>query len=206
MDYKELNDFELVYYAKNHQEEGIEILYKKYEPLIKKEARRLIKFGRSLGLDENDFIQEGLLGLSKAITMFNEEKEICFYTFAKMCIERSMITLITKNTRLKHKILNESLSLEVVDEEGTHDLFGKVLEDNHSNPENQLLHKEEDEELTNALRSNLTDLEAQVLDLKLSEFNYKEIADILEKDYKSIDNALQRIKQKLKEEIRKREK
>lgn len=206
MDYKEFNDFELIYYARNNQEEGMEILYKKYEPLIKKEAKRLVSFGRGLGLDQNDFIQEGMLGLNKAVMLFDETKENCFFTFAKMCIERSMITLITNNRRLKHKILNESLSLEVVDEEGTHDLFGSLLEDSHSNPEEQLINKEEDESLTIALKNNLTDFEAQVLDLKLSEFNYKEIADILMKDPKSIDNALQRIKQKLKEEIKKREK
>lgn len=205
MDYKEFNDFELVYYAKNNQEEGMEILYKKYEPLMKNEARRLIKFGKNLGLELNDFLQEGMLGLSKAVMIFDEEKETCFYTFAKTCIERSMITLITNNARLKHKILNESLSLEVVDEDGSHDLFGSVLQDIHSNPEKQLILKEEDEELTIALRKNLTDLEVQVFELKLNDFNYKEIADILNKDAKSIDNALQRIKLKLKEEIKKRE-
>ena len=137
--------------------------------------------------------------IKKSVIYNHETKENCFFTFAKMCIERSMITLITNNRRLKHKILNESLSLEVVDEEGTHDLFGSLLEDSHSNPEEQLINKEEDESLTIALKNNLTDFEAQVLDLKLSEFNYKEIADILEKDPKSIDNAIQRIKTKIKE-------
>lgn len=200
MDYREYNDNELLYYVHENNEEANELIYKKYEPLINNLARKVINYCKNSGIEINDLIQEGMLALSKSIELYNEEKDVTFYTFAKTCIERKMISAAISARRLKHKILNDSLSIELTDEEGNNKLE-YLLSDDKSNPENLILSMEKEEEILNITKNILTDFEKQVFELKINGFDYKEIAEILEKDTKSIDNALQRIKKKIKDEI-----
>lgn len=201
MDYKELNDNEIIYYIKDSIEEAKDILFEKYKPLIENIARRFLKYSSNIGLENNDLIQEGYLALNSAIETFDEQKNITFYTYAKNCIERKMISAIVKNNSFKHKVLNESISYEVEDSEGTHLLFGNILEDNNYNPLELILNKENEKNLISNIKEKLTELEAKVFDLKINGFSYKEIAEILDKDAKAIDNAIQRIKGKAKIEI-----
>lgn len=198
MNYKDYNDFELLSYISENNEEASEVLFEKYHPLINATANRLFCYCKNTGLEINDLTQEGMLGLNMAITSFDNDKEASFYTYAKKCIERKMISLVVGARRLKHKFLNESLSLELSDEETKTYIVEKNLEDNSYNPEEILLNTESVEELIKEVSSNLTDFEIQVFELKLNGFEYKEIAEILDKDTKSIDNALQRIKSKIK--------
>lgn len=201
MNYKEFNDFELLSYINENNEEANEIIFKKYEPLINSLARKLIRYCYNSGLELNDLIQEGMLGLNNAILHFNEQKDTTFYTFSKTCIERKMISTILSTKRLKHKILNESLSLDKdYDEDQTIGLED-FIKDNDYNPEMLLIDNEGTKDLVMRIKNNLTDLEKQVFDLKINGFNYREIAEVLDKKPKAIDNALQRIKIKVKEQL-----
>lgn len=198
MNYRDYNDFELLSYVSEQNEEANEVLFEKYRPLIVATANRLYYYCKNTGLELNDLIQEGMLGLNLAITSFDNDKETSFYTYAKKCIERKIISLIVGAHRLKHKFLNESLSFELSDEGCETYISEKNLGDNSYNPESILLNSESAEELIKEVNKQLTDFEIQVFELKLNGFDYKEIAEILDKDTKSIDNALQRIKSKLK--------
>jgi len=198
--YKDYNDYELLNYISEKNEEANDILYKKYEPLIKKIAYKMIIYLDNTGIELNDVIQEGMLGLSNAIEHFNEVKDTLFYTYAKKCIERKIIDLVISSKRLKHKVLNNSIPIEFNDEDGEKNLE-YLFKDESENPETLLLDDEYKEELLKKVKEVLTDLELQVFELKINGFEYKEISTILDKDVKIIDNALQRIKTKLKKII-----
>lgn len=198
MNYRDYNDFELLSYIAEQNEEASEVLFEKYRPLIVATANRLYYYCKNTGLELNDLIQEGMLGLNLAMTSFDDSKDTSFYTYAKKCIERKIISLVVGSRRLKHKFLNDSLSFELTDSDNETYTFEKSLEDNSYNPEKILLNSERAEELIKKVSDELTDFEVQVFELKLNGFDYKEIAEILDKDSKSIDNALQRIKNKIK--------
>lgn len=204
MDYKNYNDYEILSYIAESNEEAMDVMFEKYQPLIQTTANRMFYYCKNTGLEFNDLIQEGMLGLNLAIRTFENNKDTSFYTYAKMCIERKMITLIVSSTRLKHKILNESISIESSDEYDEDYINQKCLEDNSFNPENILLDSENKEELLNRAKDILTDFEFQVFELKRHGFNYREISEILAKEAKAIDNALQRIRIKIKEILDKR--
>ena len=200
MNYKEYNDNELLYYVSENNEEATEIVYKKYEPLINNLAHRIINYCKNSGIEVNDLIQEGMLGLSKALEEYKDNKDASFYTFAKTCIERKMISAAIAARRQKHKILNESFSIESTDDNGNN-VYEYILSDDKTNPETMLLNLERERDILNKAASVLTYFEIQVFELKINGFNYKEIAEILDREVKAIDNALQRIKTKLKKQI-----
>ncbi len=201
MNYRDYNDNELVSFVEESHEEARDILFEKYRPLIVSTANKMHKTCKYNGLEINDLIQEGFLGLSNAITHYNEQKDTSFYTFAKTCIDRRMISLIVSTKRLKHKILNESLSLEgnINDDDSVG--LEAFIGDSKTNPENVIIHNEVRKELIQSIKKCLTDFEEQVFELKINNFNYREIAEILDKTPKAIDNALQRIKGKVREEL-----
>lgn len=196
MEYKDFNDFELLSYVAENNEDANNILIKKYEPLINKIASKMILYCKNNGLEKSDLIQEGMIGLNSAINRYREQNNVLFYTYAKTCIERRIISTVIASNRNKNKILNESLSLD--DEETS--LFN-FIKDSTLNPEKLLLDVELEEDLLFKIKSNLTDFEDQVFNLMISGFRYKEIAEILGKDNKSIDNAIQRLKAKIKKII-----
>lgn len=196
MDYNNYNDYELLNYVFEGNEEANNIILKKYEPLVNSIASKMIKYCSNSGLEKSDLVQEGLIGLNHALVHFQEQKNTTFYTFAKTCIERKIISTVIGSKRLKHKILNESLSYD--DEENS---FDKIFKDEKNNPELIVTDLDIENELMKKIKNVLTDLESQVFELMLSNFTYKEIADILDKDVKSIDNTIQRIKTKVKKII-----
>lgn len=197
--YDKYNDYELLSYISECNEDATDILLKKYEPLIVSIAKKLLKGMENFGLDINDLVQEGRLGLLNASETFTESKDTLFYTYAKTCIERKMYDLVKSTRRTKHKILNESIPIDVDDDKGEYKELDYLLKDETENPEQLLLNEEGKKELQNIINSKLNDIEIQVLELKLKGFENKEISEILDCDYKKIDNTLQRIKQKLKE-------
>lgn len=200
MNYKDYNDYELVtYIVSDNSEEATEILYDKYRPLIINFSKKMIPYCQNGGLEINDLIQEGLMGLNSAIKHFNEQKNITFYTFAKTCIERKIISAAISTRRLKHKILNESLPFEMKKEDDETYYADYLLKDESPDPESLLLNNEREQILTDCIKNVLTDFELQVFELKLNRFSYEEIANILDKNKKAIDNALQRIKIKIKD-------
>lgn len=200
MKYRDYNDNELLEYISENNEEASNIMFDKYNPLIVNIANHLLKNAVNLGLDKNDLIQEGLLGLHAAINTYDENKDISFYTYARKCIQSRMISLIVSNKRQKHRVLNESISLnDKFSEESLE--FLDYLGDNSYNPEFRYIEKEKEEELINKFSKTLTEFEEEVFMLKIGGLNYKEISKILDKDIKAIDNALQRIRVKLKNHL-----
>ena len=202
MDYKDYNDNELLLYISEANEEANDIMFRKYDPLIQKIAKKLHKYCQNTGLEMSDLVQEGRLGLNTAILKFKDERETSFYTFSKTCIERRMVSLIVASTRQKHRALNEALSFENNETDNEFNLEN-VIGDNSYNPEYLYLDNERESEIIENVRNVLTDFENQVFDLKKNGFNYKEIAEILDKTPKAIDNAIQRIRVKIKEQISK---
>jgi RNA polymerase sigma factor, sigma-70 family len=202
MDYRDYSDSELIYYVRENNEDANMIIFNKYEPLIAKIAKKMHVYVKYNGIEVQDLMQEGRLGLNSAIYNFNENKDNLFYTFAKTCIERRMISLIVASRRQKHRILNESLSLEFAEEDGVIGNLEAVLSDKTENPEEKLFVYEREKELVSKIKELLTDNELAVFDLKLSGLNYKEIAEVLDKTPKSVDNTIQRIKNKFKDMIK----
>lgn len=197
--YDKYNDYELLSYISECNEDATDILLKKYEPLIVSTAKKLLKGMENSGLDINDLIQEGRIGLINASETFTESKDTLFYTYAKTCIERKMYDLVKSTKRAKHKILNDSIPIDVDAEKGEYKELDYLLKDNTENPEQLLINEERKQELQNIINSKLNEFEIQVVELKLKGFANKEISSMLECEYKKVDNTLQRIKQKLKE-------
>ena len=151
-------------------------------------------------LDLLDLIQEGNIGFNEAIRDFKSRKGVKFITFANLCIERQINGAVLAADRQKHKILNDSISLEntfAVKKP----LIYFLADQKEKDPSNYIIELEQEAELNLIIKQLLTPLEQQVFELKLSNFSYKEIASILGKSYKSIDSTIQRIKNKLKKRL-----
>lgn len=193
--YSDVNDYELLDMISDN-EIATETLYEKYKPLIVNLALKTYKKNKIVGLDPNDLIQEGMIGFSIALNTFNDKKDTSFYTFARLCIIRRILSFVISTNRQKFQLLNESISVEKISEGS---MFQEnVFADNKNNPENVLLSDENVKELIKKIESELTSFECEVFELKTAGFNIKEIGEILEKDKKSIYNAIDRIKTKLK--------
>ena len=193
MNYKDYNDYELLNYIAEGNEDANSILIKKYEPLINKIASKMLPFCKNSGLEKSDLVQEGMIGLNHAIDRYHERKDTLFYTYAKTCIERKIISVVISSNRSKNKILNESISYD--DDEN---LLIKFVKSKDPTPEEEIINIELEEALLNKIRLALTDFEQEVFELIISGFKSKEISEILDKDQKSINNARERIKAKIK--------
>lgn len=200
MNYDDINDYEVLSMVADN-EDATELLFKKYKPLIIGLAKKTYGMTQNTGFDLNDLIQEGMIGFSTAINTFDENKDTTFFTYAKTCVERRLISLVKSASRFKHQILNESYSVE--DLASDNKSLENLLEDSTSNPENKLIDDENTKELIKNIQKTLTNLESAVFELKISGFTYKEIAEILDKDSKSIDNAISRIKIKVQKYLNK---
>lgn len=185
----EYNDFELVSLIRENNEEAREILYNKYKPIIvKKSTDQIYKLG-SYGMEINDLIQEGYIGLDNAINCFNEKENTSFYTFALLCIDRQIITYIKKNTNNKAMVLNDAINLD----DGKEYLFR-----DNTDIEGSFINKEDAKEFINLICDSLSDIEKKVFSLKLEGYDIGEIANLLNKDTKVIYNTIHRIKYKIK--------
>lgn len=193
MDYKNYNDYELLSYVSEGNEEANNIIIKKYTPLINKFATKMYAYCKNNGLDKSDLIQEGMIGLSHAIDRYQEMADATFYTYAKLCIERKIISAVLSSNRNKNKILNESISFD--DDEN---MLLKIVRDSSPNPEEIIVDSENEENIINKIKKVLTPLEEEVFSLLISGFKYKEIAQIIDKEEKSVDNTIQRIKNKIR--------
>lgn len=204
MNYKDYNDNELIYFIGENNEEANDIIYTKYKPLIVSISKKLYPGFKNTGVEMNDLIQEGMLGLNQAVLNFKESKDNTFYTFAKTCIERKILSLLVSTKRQKHKILNESISLDFQDKDGEAVSLEEIIGNNTFDPEKVILDTELEEELMNKILEGLTELEEKVFILKINNFNYNEIAEILDTTPKKIDNTLQRIKTKIRKILEER--
>ena len=172
----------------------------KYKNLVRKKANALYL----IGAEKEDLIQEGMIGLFKAIRDFDATKEVSFYHFAKLCISRQMYHAIEASQRLKHAPLNSYVSFfEETGKEGGITLEHVLEADTDQDPEKLLILRESYRDFYDGLEQRLSPMEKQVCELYLQGKNYHQIADILGKSSKSIDNALQRIRKKISEQRKK---
>ena len=195
MDFTGLSDGEIIAIIHAGNADALDFLITKYQSFVRLKARSYFLIGG----DREDIIQEGMIGLYKAIRDFKEDRLSSFKAFAELCITRQIITAIKTATRQKHIPLNTSVSLDkpVFDEESDRTLLdviaGPVLDD----PEDLMIHKEDFIQMEEEMNKVLSGLEKQVLALYLDGQSYQEISDELNRHVKSVDNALQRIKRKL---------
>lgn len=188
MKYKNLTDEELAFLAKT-DENALERLMEKYKPLINAQAR---SYFLNSG-DASDLVQEGMIGVFKAITSFNGKSS--FKTYVYTCIRSNIITAVKKSNRIKHKPLNNYLSLSGFD--GDDEDKTLLISDKNFDPEKNYIEKEEEKELKNKIKESLSAFEHQILILYLQGFSYADISKKTNKKEKSIDNAIQRIRRKL---------
>jgi len=195
--YKSAKDEELVLMAQKGDDAAQEHLLNKYKSLVRAKSRAYFL----IGADTEDIIQEGMIGLYKAVRDYNEERNASFRSFAELCVNRQMITAIKAATRQKHQPLNSYVSLNkpVYEEESeqTYMDFLQSSSDSLLNPETLLIGQENKHFLEDQMVKNLSSFETRVLVLYLQGRSYFEIAHVLDKPEKSIDNALQRVKKKL---------
>lgn len=188
-------DEDIIQCVRDGDENALEYMIHKYKSFVRAKARTYFL----IGADKEDIIQEGMIGLYKAIRDFNADKLSSFKAFAELCITRQIITAIKSATRQKHIPLNSYVSLNkpIFDEDSERTLLDVITEDSMTDPEEMMIIKEEYDGMENKISNLLSDLEWKVLTLYLEGRSYFEIADELKRHSKSIDNALQRVKRKL---------
>ena len=185
----EYNDYELVSLAQEGNEEAIDIIYKKYKPIIVKKSKNAILYASHHGIDINDIMQEGYIGLDEAIKGFSQDDKATFYTFANLCIDREIVNYLRKTTRGKNKLLNEAVAID----EGLENVISDEMD-----IESSFILKDNEKKFMIDIYEELTKFEKEVFDLKIKGYNFEEIANILDRDVKSIYNTFHRIKQKSK--------
>ena len=187
------NDYELVFLAQEGNEDAVNIIYQKYKPIIVKKSKNAIVFATHHGIDINDIMQEGFIGLDEAIKNFSQDTDASFYTFAMLCIDRQILNYVRKITGGKDKVLNDAITIN--------DSLEKTVDDG-TNLELSFMGKDNDIYIVNEIRKILTDFERKVFDLRIKGYSFEEIGNELNKDMKSIYNTLQRIRLKIKKNIK----
>ena len=190
-----MNDEEIVQLCHTGDASAEEYLLYKYKNFVRSKARSYFL----IGADHEDIVQEGMIGLYKAIRDYKSEKLSSFRAFAELCITRQIITAIKTATRQKHIPLNSYVSLNkpLYDEESDRTLLDIIIEGGTSNPEDMIINQENLGNIHQKMNEVLSGLEQEVLSAYLDGKSYQEIAESLGRHVKSIDNALQRVKRKL---------
>ena len=187
--YDDCPDEELIFRLRNGEKEIEDFLLDKYKDLVRKKARARFLIGG----DTDDLIQEGMIGLFKAIRDFRDDREASFRTFAGLCIDRQMANAIEGSNRQKHQMLNTAVSLTKEQEENGKDLGWAV------SPEELLIDRENMEAMMEEIARSLSAMENKVLNLYLEGNSYASIAEKLGKNPKSVENALRRIRTKIRQ-------
>lgn len=194
LDLSSMEENDILLLAREGNTEAVEFLLNKYKNFVKAKSRTYFL----IGAEKSDIVQEGMIGLYKAIKDYNPAGGSSFRSFADLCITRQIITAIKTATRLKHLPLNSYISLnKSSDDENENTLIESILEIQHPDPEEIMINKERLGIIEQQLKSCLSKYETEVLKRYVAGKSYLEISKELEKSEKSIDNALQRIKKKL---------
>ena len=193
-EYTQMTDEKLIENIKQEDQKALDCLLQRYNETVTMKANRFFM----VGAEKEDMIQEGMIGLYKAVKSFNSEKQNSFKTFANMCIERQLITAVKNSNRQKHIPLNSSISLNAAAYDDNEDmdkmdvLDVKVLND----PSDIIADREYFESMENKIRENLSEFELQVLYEYEKGKSYAAIAEKLNAKIKSVDTAIQRIRKK----------
>ncbi len=200
-DYANHTDEELIDRLRDGESDVTDYLMEKYKHLVRSKAKAMF----ILGADNEDLIQEGMIGLFKAVRDYDSGRDASFYTFAQLCIARQMYTAVQASGRKKHSPLNYYISLYAdAHESGGEEAVGALMERLASesygggNPEEMVIESEDAERLEREIETSLSPFEKQVLELCMTGMGYAEIARILGREEKAADNAIQRIRMKLR--------
>lgn len=199
-----LSDEELIKLYRNGNNDKIDEIFERYKGSVRRKAKAMFIAGG----DEEDLIQEGMIGLYKAVRDFDENREASFATFASMCINRQICTAVAAANRKKHQPLNASVSLDmpvVMEDEAADDAKTRLVDIlspvSGQDPESLYLDKEQVNSINSAINRCLSTYEKQVLEMYMNGNDYIMIANMLGKPPKSVDNALQRIRSKIRAEV-----
>lgn len=192
---EEYPDEELIDMYRAGNEQAIEYIFERYKYIVRKKAKAMFLAGG----DSDDLIQEGMIGLYKAVRDFNPDKHASFKAFAELCVNRQIITAVKAATRQKHQPLNNYVSLNkpAFSDDSQETFMDNIKGTDFSNPETMFIGREARAGIEQHLEKNLSNFENSVLCLYLDNKTYAEISKITGKSEKSIDNALQRVKKKL---------
>ena len=202
--YASLSDEDILERIKQGDQPAIDYLMEKYKYLVRSKAKALFLIGG----DKDDLIQEGMIGLYKAIRDYQSGKDNSFFNFADLCVSRQIYSAIKASNRKKNIPLNTYISLyapaygDNSDMEEKESLVDIIYQKNVSNPEELVIDKENTSMIEYELVRRLSDLEKQVLGLYMQDLKYTQIAEVLHKAPKTIDNALTRIKTKLNQVLK----
>lgn len=191
--YDGIKDEELISRFKNGESEILDYLMEKYKNMVRKKARTMFLIGG----ENDDLIQEGMIGLFKAVRDYQPDRDAAFRTFASICVDRQIYNAVQSSNRQKHQPLNSYISLSEQDGENEEHLGDNWGE----NPESIIIDQENVQDLEQEITATLSPMENQVLEYYLAGNGYGEIAQIMGKTPKSIDNALQRIRIKIREQL-----
>ena len=193
MPYEAFSDEELIEKLRQGENDITDYILEKYKPLVRKKTNAMYLIGG----ETEDLIQEGMIGLFKAIRDYRPDKDAGFYHFAELCINRQLYSALEASNRKKHQPLNSYISLSDQDNQGA--VAAELLVDQERGPEQMVIEQELWEEYKKRLEQNLSKMENKVLQYYLDGNHYIQIAEIMGKSPKSIDNALQRIRQKIRQ-------
>ncbi len=198
MEFEKMSENDIINLAQNKEDSAMEYLLEKYKPLVRQKTRKLFLIDG----DKDDLIQEGMIGLFKAVRDYQAGKDAAFRTFADLCISRQLYSAIKKSNRLKNQPLNSYISIYSDEFNDADELVGDRTvissgSDNIANPEAIVIDRESAVDMQNQMFDKLSKMEREVLKRYLDGMTYQEIAADMEKSPKSIDNALQRIKGKI---------
>ena len=198
--YNNLEDEEIIVEIQNGNEQALTYLLNKYKPLVNNKVGKYF----IIGAEKEDIIQEGMIGLYKAIKSFDQEKQNKFKTFANICIERQLITAIKTSNRQKHMPLNSCISLNTSaysNEDDGVELLETYNNKTFEDPLETMMKKEYYKEIEKAITESLSKFEKQVLDRLVLGESYEVIANRFDTPVKSVDNAIQRIRKKAKNKM-----
>ncbi len=193
MPYEAFSDEALIEKLRQGENDITDYILEKYKPLVRKKTNAMYLIGG----ETEDLIQEGMIGLFKAIRDYRPDKDASFYHFAELCINRQLYSALEASNRKKHQPLNSYISLSDQDNQGA--VAAELLVDQERGPEQMVIEQELWEEYKKRLEQNLSKMENKVLQYYLDGNHYIQIAEIMGKSPKSIDNALQRIRQKIRQ-------
>ena len=195
--YSKFTDEQLIDMLRLGTEEITDYIMEKYKPLVRKKANEMYLIGG----ETDDLIQEGMIGLFKAVRDYDGGKEASFFSFAELCITRQLYKAVEASNRKKHAPLNTYISFYSETGEEGHSLAETLTTGGMGDPEQMIIDQENLKQFWDGLREHLSPMEQQVLDEYLQGNNYQQIAEHMNKPPKTIDNALQRIKTKVRQEV-----
>lgn len=196
-DYREMSDEQLIGQLRSGDSGVMDYILDKYKPLVRKKANAVFLIGG----ETDDLIQEGMIGLFKAVRDYDGGKEASFFSFAELCITRQLYKAVEASNRKKHAPLNTYISFYSETGEEGHSLAETLTTGGMGDPEQMIIDQENLKQFWDGLREHLSSMEQQVLDEYLQGNNYQQIAEHMNKQPKTIDNALQRIKTKVRQEV-----